>query len=159
MLCKESTELRKHIGWGDRTRTDEVEGREIYSLLQLPLCDAPIYWHRQKDSNPRLSVLFPIIIGGASAYLKQAWICIRLARLVETDALPTELYRHFKSGHSWTRTTFSGFSVLRIHHVCQVSSAEAERFELSEPFERLGPLAEGWFRPLTHASFILTLQS
>ncbi len=33
--------------------------------------------------------------------------------------------------------------------------AEAERFELSEPFERLGPLAEGWFRPLTHASLLL----
>ena len=30
---------------------------------------------------------------------------------------------------------------------------------LSEPFVRLGPLAEGWFRPLTHTSFCLTLQS
>ena len=37
--------------------------------------------------------------------------------------------------------------------------AEAERFELSEPFGRLHPLAEGWFRPLTHTSFCLTLQS
>lgn len=37
--------------------------------------------------------------------------------------------------------------------------AEAERFELSEPFVRLAPLAEGWFRPLTHDSFLLTLQS
>lgn len=42
------------------------------------------------------------------------------------------------------------------------------QFELSEPFVRLGPLAEGWFlspkaasrlRPLTHTSFCLTLQS
>ena len=33
------------------------------------------------------------------------------------------------------------------------------QFELSESLARLGPLAEGWFRPLTHASFCLTLQS
>lgn len=33
------------------------------------------------------------------------------------------------------------------------------QFELSEPFVRPGPLAEGWFRPLTHTSFVLTLQS
>ena len=54
--------------WGGRTRTYEAERRQIYSLLSLPLENAPI--------------------------------C---------------------SGTSWSRTTFSGFSVLRIHQVCQSS--------------------------------------
>lgn len=33
--------------------------------------------------------------------------------------------------------------------------AEADRFELSESFVRLNPLAEGRFRPLTHTSFLI----
>ena len=135
------------------------------------------------EANPRLSVLFPIIIGGASAYLKQAWICVRLARLVETDALPTELYRCLIVGtrglephsqdfpfrqspgvrHNPSKLGFCShlwrFQSCAYTMSAKCPFAEAERFELSEPFERLGPLAEGWFRPLTHASFLLTLQS
>ena len=30
------------FGGGGWTRTNGAEGREVYSLLQLPLCDSPI---------------------------------------------------------------------------------------------------------------------
>ena len=48
----------------------------------------------------------------------------------------------------------------RLAQIESISAVFADlQFELSEPFVRLGPLAEGWFRPLTHTSFCLTLQS
>lgn len=52
--------------------------------------------------------------------------------------MSSELFIHFNvlCGTSWNRTTFSGFSVLRIDHLCQSSNM-----------------------PLSHTSFCLTLQS
>ena len=88
-------------------------------------------------------------------------------------------------GISWIRTTFLGFSVPRIHHVCQdsINCAEAKGFEpLTFGFgDRrstnwtilplrgsrrirtfgaywLGTLAECCFRPLNHTSFVLMMQ-
>lgn len=86
-------------------------------------------------------------------------------------------------GTSWSRTTFSGFSVLRIHQVCQSSNiVTRERFELptptfvascSDPTEltsqvsgsrrirtsgtsRFNTLAVCRFRPLSHTSVSFT---
>ncbi len=94
----------------------------------------PIVWHRQKDSNLRLSVL-------------------------ETDALPTEPYRRIEVDTCGLEPHSQDFQSCAYTMSAKCPLAEAERFELSEPLARLGPLAEGWFRPLTHASFVLTLQS
>ena len=118
----------------------------------------PQYQHRQKDLNPRLSVL-------------------------ETDALPTELYLRIDqwtlvdSNHilrillSANRSTFSiiqtslssaftqsDFSPA--HTPCLPSvRCGSRKIRTFGVLIRLGPLAEGWFRPLTHTSFLYTMQS
>lgn len=64
-----------------------------------------------------------------------------------------QCWRKQKDSYSGNRLAFG------IIQASLSSALTCGDFELSELFERLGPLAEGWFRPLTHASFLLTLQS
>jgi hypothetical protein len=60
-------------------------------------------------------------------------------------------------GTSRNRTTFTGFSVQRIHHVCQSSKCGSRRIRTFGPI-RIGTLAVCWFKPLTHTSLSLTMQ-
>ena len=60
-------------------------------------------------------------------------------------------------GTSWSRTTFSGFSVLRIHQVCQSSIRGGRRIRTFGALQ-LGTLAVCWFRPLTHTSIGFRVQ-
>lgn len=90
-----------------------------------PQCDL----QEQKGSNPRLSVL-------------------------ETDVLPSELYSYI-CGHSWTRTTFSGFfaeqsAKAMIQSCAYTMSAKcpfggSRKTRTFEARVGLGSLAESWF--------------
>ncbi len=96
----------------------------------MPLCDAPIY----------------------STGRRTRTLDFRFWR-------PTLYQLSYTDVSKWTLVDSN--HILRIfspaHTPClpSVHLAEAERFELSELFDRLGPLAESWFRQLTHASFLL----
>ena len=61
--------------------------------------------------------------------------------VLETDDLSSELYSYI-SGPSWIRTTFSGFSVLRIHHVCQVSICGSRKIRLDAALSAISSLLE-----------------
>ena len=73
--------------------------------------------------------------------------------VLETDALPNELYLWIDL---WTLVDSN--HILRIfspaHTPCLPSVRSGSRkIRTFGVFKSLGPLAEGWFRPLTHTSF------
>ena len=85
----------------------------------------PAISQKQKDSNLRPSVLETDILptelcshrwGGGTRTHEAEW-----RQIYSLLSLPLENTSLYSCGTSWSRTTFSGFSVLRIHQVCQSS--------------------------------------
>lgn len=110
----------KGVWWESNPWPPEPQSGALPTELQTPyIAVERVEMNRQVPKPFLLSLYHRAIFcsgGRTRTYeVNRQWI-------YSPPSLPLEHSRIFFCGASWSRTMFSGFSVLRIHHVCQSSN-------------------------------------